>query len=453
MQDRKLKLDIRKMHCRSCEMLIEKSVSKVSGVKKVNANFRNKTAEVIFDPDRTGLGAIKSAIEQVGYEVGKEGDVSFFSKDVADYFELAAAGSVLFLAYIILKSFGWTTIGFGAGENPSLLGVLIIGLTAGVSSCMALIGGLVLGISARHTEIHPEATAMEKMRPHFFFNLGRLASYTLLGGVIGLIGSTIQFSSGVLGTMTAIIGFIMLVLGLKIINIFPILSSVNLTLPSFISRYLGLNKDAKEYSHKGSFITGALTFFVPCGFTQAMQLYAVSTGSFLWGASIMFFFALGTMPGLLGIGGLTSIVKGEFGRYFFKFVGLLVIIFSFLNIQSGFTLAGYDLSLPKINVNSGGNYDAETVPIENGKQVIIMDQLARGYSPNKFVIKKGIPVVWKINSRDSYTCASYFSVPSLGVSGPLQPGENVLEFTPTQTGNMVFSCSMGMYRGVINIVD
>ena len=128
-------------------------------------------------------------------------------------------------------------------------------------------------------------------------------------------------------------------------------------------------------------------------------------------------------------------------------------LFGFLACASEFTLAGYNFSLPKINIELGNDQQNDAVPIKDGKQVIRMDQVAHGYSPNKFVIKKGIPVVWKINSKDSYTCAAYFSVPALGINSPLKTGENVFEFTPEDAGNINFSCGMGMYRGVINVIN
>jgi sulfite exporter TauE/SafE len=160
--------------------------------------------------------------------------------------------------------------------------VLIVGLTAGISTCMALVGGLVLGISARFSEKHPEASPAQKFRPHIFFIIGRIISYFILGGVIGLLGKAFQLSGPSLGFLTIIVGVVMLILGAQLTEIFPRLSNGGLTLPSSISKFLGIKKHhQKEYSHTNSVLTGALTFFLPCGFTQAMQLYAMSTGKFL----------------------------------------------------------------------------------------------------------------------------------------------------------------------------
>ena len=251
-----------------------------------------------------------------------------------------------------------------------------------------------------------------------------------------------------LGILIATLGIVMLFLGLELTNISPRLSRVSFTLPSSISRAFGLHKETREYSHVGSLITGALTFFVPCGFTQAMQLYAISTGSFTQGALIMFLFALGTTPGLLGIGGLTSSVKGTSARYFFKFSGLIVIILALINISSGMTLAGFTISSSTPSIITAPT----NTELVDGKQVVRMEQ-SNGYTPNQFVVKKGVPVKWIINSTNPYTCASALVMPSMNISTRLHAGENVIEFTPTQVGQLTFSCIMGMFNGAFTVVE
>jgi len=187
---------------------------------------------------------------------------------------------------------------------------------------------------------------------------------------------------------------------------------------------------------------GALTFFLPCGFTQAMQLYAVSTGSFWTGMAVMGLFAIGTAPSLLGMGGLTSVFKGRRARIFFMTAGLAVILLGWFNIQNGMRLVGG--SQPK-NTN--------TEVISQEEQIVRMTQGASGYTPKVLHIEKGRPVKWIINSTSSFTCASSIVVPSYGISRTLQPGENVITFVPTKTGEISFSCSMGMYRGKFIVAD
>jgi sulfite exporter TauE/SafE/copper chaperone CopZ len=439
--------NVRGMHCRSCEIVIEDSIiSKVEGVKKVDVNYRKGLVRVYYDQQTLSDGQIRKVIEDAGYGMGIDSKRPFVSKDSMVYIELIFAGGILLFVYFLMQIFGVFKLSYGFGNSPGLIAVVLIGLTAGVSTCMALVGGIILGISARHSTLHPEATSAQKFRPHLFFNAGRLSSYLFFGGIIGLVGSAFRFSSSVLGTLIVIVGIVMLFLGLKLIEVFPRLEG--LTLPKSIGRFFGINRETKEYSHKDSFLTGAATFFLPCGFTQAMQLYAVSTGSFTRGSLIMGLFALGTMPGLLGIGGITSVVKGWFKGYFFKFAGLIVIILGLLNISYGYNLTGITfggLSIQNQNKISG--------TFEEGKQIVKITQFGNGYSPNIVTVKVGVPVKLLVNATNLYSCSASLVISKYNIFAGLKEGINEFEFTPTSTGPVKFSCSMGMYTGVINVIN
>jgi len=455
------------MHCKSCEVMTEKKLLSISGVKKVNVNHKSGTAHISYDTKSLDMSAVENALKSAGYSLGAQnissGDKlkkSWFSHNGMDYAELVASASIVLLLYAGLSTTGLLDVAVRGGGKLTLPTVLLIGLTAGISSCMALVGGLVLGLSAEHAVAHPTATPLQNFRPHLYFNLGRIISYTLLGGLMGYLGSVFSLSQTWLGIITVIVGVLMLILGLSLIGIFPKISGGIAFMPKQIGRWLGLHRDGREYSHSGSLLLGASTFFLPCGFTQAMQLYAVSTGSFLQGALVMGTFALGTLPMLHGIGWLSSYVKGIIGRYFFKIAGLAVIIFAFLNITNGLAQNGISIPVPKIewsNSIGGGSTSATSAEIitENGKQIQIlrMSQERAGYVPNNLTVKKGIPVRWIINGTFPYSCAASFVVPSLNVQGLLQEGENALEFTPDKIGDIPFMCSMGMYRGNIKVID
>lgn len=440
------------MHCRSCEILIEDELLKIPGVEKCVVNHTKGTAE-IYHNDGLDDQKVNHAISTVGYKVGKE-ERPLFSKNPHDYFDLLAAAGILLFVYLLADNLGLFNLVKSTSNNfSSLPVVLLIGLTAGFSTCMALVGGLLLGASAKFAEKHPTATPVQKFKPHIFFNIGRIASYTLLGGVIGFAGSFFQLSPLILGILTIVVGGVMFLLGAQLIDISPRLNKINITLPKFISRTLRIKEhNEKEYSHKNSMVLGAMTFFLPCGFTQAMQLYAISTGDPVKGAITMGAFALGTAPGLLGIGGLTSVVKGAFAKSFFKFAGIVVLVLAIFNISNGYNLTGLNFSLP-FNAKAVSASSDPNVTLENGVQVVRMTQNASGYSPNTFTIKKGVPVKWIITSEDVNTCASSIVSSALNIRTSLNLGENILEFTPNDVGLLKFSCSMGMYRGGFNVID
>ena len=448
---------IKGMHCRSCELLIEDEIKSIPGVKKVDVSHKKACAEVYYKDSELKVEDLDRAVQNAGYSVGFSEKAPIFSAKVEDYMDIIYAGIVLFFLFILVDGLGLSKYFAVNPNHPSnLLTVALIGITAGFSTCMALIGGIVLGVSARFSQANASATSFEKFKPHLFFNLGRIVSYTILGGAIGLLGSFFQFSGTSLGLVTAAVALVMLTLGLQLTGLFPRLQNISFSVPKGISKLLGIKEqEQKEYSHKNAFLMGGSTFFLPCGFTQAMQLYAVSTGSFVSGAAIMGIFALGSAPGLLSIGGLTAAIKGVFARKFFKFAGVVVSLLAFFNLNNGLNLLGTNPLAgigSRINAYAASDKKAD-IKVDNGVQVVRMDQTARGYSPNKFTVMVGVPVKWIITSKDPNSCASSIVSSKLNVRQSLHPGENVIEFTPKEIGTIKFSCSMGMYTGSFNVVE
>jgi len=454
----KLTIPIKGMHCRSCEILLEDALSTVANVKKCEVNWQAGTAQVVYaaahpPSERELIKAVRNA----GYSIGAAEKRSFFSKDPADYKDLLMAFLFLIGGYFILKGLNLPGINLPSISNGLNLPVVaLIGLAAGFSTCLALVGGLVLGAAAKYAKENPEATAKEKFRVHILFNLGRVGGYMFFGALLGALGSVLQLSPFVTGALTVLVGTVMLIMGLQLTNIVPGINNLKLTLPKGITRALGIKNDPGKYSDSKAMLLGGLTFFLPCGFTQAMQLYAISSGNFASGALIMGLFALGTAPGLLSIGGLTAVFKKTAGSRFFKFAGVVVVALALFNMNNGFNLTGWssDISAWANSQNAtkaAGN--AILAPVENGQQVVRMAETDSGYSPNQFTVKKGVPVRWIIDAQAPYSCASSLVMPKFNIRKNLQAGENIIEFTPTETGRIDFSCSMGMYRGAFFVVD
>jgi sulfite exporter TauE/SafE len=110
-------------------------------------------------------------------------------------------------------------------------------------------------------------------------------------------------------------------------------------MPKFLSKHaLGVSK----FNHRLTpFLVGVVTFFLPCGFTQSMQLYALTTGSFLTGGLTMLAFALGTLPVLSLISFSSfSIQKSSKSGIFFKTAGLIVIMFALFNLLNSLVVVG-----------------------------------------------------------------------------------------------------------------
>lgn len=443
-------LKIRGMHCRSCEIVLEQELKSLPGIKSVQVSWKRKEA-TIYSRQPLDLDVIEAAIVKTGYLLGHDDPAPFFATDPGIYRDILISAFIILGLYFWVNILGLTKIGNLVSGNPSSLTVvLLIGLTAGFSTCMALVGGLVLGISAKHAEKHPNATSIQRFYPHLFFNLGRIAAYFILGGLVGLLGKAFTFNGLPLGFLTIIVGLVMLLLGLQLTTIFPKLSAYKLMLPTSIAKLLGLNRQRQQqYSHLNAVIAGTLTFFLPCGFTQAMQLFAMSTGSFWHGALIMSAFALGTAPGLLGVGGLTSIVRGEFAQKFFRFIALLVIIFALININTGIHLTGWRNIIAK--KNQPQNITA-TQADKSEVQIIktTFKSVDEDIDPKNFTLAVNRPVKLIIEvNENGLGCMSTIMIPGL-VDKPvyLQKGKTItFDFVPKKKGVYDITCAMGVKRG------
>jgi len=361
-----------------------------------------------------------------------------------DYLEIFAIMVILFDLYLLLKPLHLFDSGLGITANMSYGLIFLIGLVAAGSSCIAVTGGLLISLAAKYNESYQPTSRFEKFRPHLFFNIGRICAYAFFGGLLGALGSLFSISARATGFISIAASLFMILMGIKILKLFPTLSKFSLMMPKFISQKI-LNLERKQ-SKALPFTMGALTFFLPCGFTQALQLYVISRGSFIDGALTMLFFSLGTLPALLSLGAISSVAKGNFQKYFLKFSGVLVMTLGVLNISNGFTLAGIHLpSVRNQKVAQAETNSSVTVPIVNGKQVVEMKVDGYEYSPSQFTVLQGVPVEWRIDGTNAAGCGQVLSVPSLGTN-ELLPKENVkiITFTPKDTGDIPFNCSMGM---------
>lgn len=453
---KKQTVPIQGMHCRSCEILLEDNIKEIPGVRTVNVSQTKGTAEISYK-GHLDINKVEAVVSECGYACGVGKKAPFISTRKEDWNQLSKVAMILVSLYFIGRWIGIFDLGNTVSNNYSSLPVVfLVGLTAGVSTCMALVGGLVLGNAAKFAKQQPFATAREKFTPHLMFNLGRIATFIILGGVIGGLGSVLQISMSLVGFLTILVGLSMLFLGLQLVEVFPRLSGLQFTLPKGISKALGFDQAKQaEYSHKNAAILGGLTFFLPCGFTQAMQLYAMSTGSPLAGALTMGTFALGTAPGLLGIGGLTSAVKGQSAKYFFKFAGLVVIALSIFNISNGLNLTGWksSLGLP-VSAQSQTKNDSKVLGASQGEVQVLKATYSpdEDVTPKSFTVKAGQPVRVEVFAKENGAgCMGSFAIPGLTkqVVGFKKGQTVVMEFTPTKAGTYQMTCAMGIPHGTI----
>lgn len=326
-------------HCASCKILIEDVLSEQDFIKQAKVNLKKEVVEVETDSDKNLeeiVNILNSKMKNNGYTFSTEK----LAKEKASNSVLWKAipiGLGFLVLFFILQKSGILNIGIGSATTP--ITSFLIGIIASLSSCLAIVGGLVLSLSAKVSQDEGSNSAK---KPLVLFHVGRLLGFAILGGVLGFIGEVI----GINFLFSAILGLtasaVMIMLGLNLLGIFK---KNKITLPSNIFSFFR----KAEHAIWAPILIGIGTFFLPCGFTQSMQIAALSSGSFFSGLFIMLSFALGTLPvlGLLSYGSV-SFSNSKNAPLFFKAAGVVVVGLGVFALLSG--LAGVGLINPLFNI-------------------------------------------------------------------------------------------------------
>jgi sulfite exporter TauE/SafE/copper chaperone CopZ len=444
------------MTCSSCEARVEKALLRLDSVAAATASARRGSVEIAWREDEDAEAAA-AALARAGYRVGHP---RWLTRDRAVWRTFGAAALVVGLLVVAAQLAGWSTLSSGVGDlaTGGLAVVLLLGLAAGVSTCMALTGGLVLALSAAHaarlSRADPRAVpgALTRLRPVLLVNVGRVVGFTILGAALGLVGASTTIPTQVLAAMMLAVALVMAVLGVRLTELSPRIAGWTVSLPSSWAGRLRLDSRAGSgYTDLRAAGLGAATFFLPCGFTQAAQIFALSTGSAAYSAAIMGVFALGTAPGLLTLGGLPQLLPARRRDATLRGIGVLVLLFAAVNGASGLRLIGVDPfnPLPREALSTTATSNVEVLA---GRQVLHTVQVTDGYLPVRTTIYSGTPISWVVDSQDPQSCAVALRAPTLGVSINLTRGLNTIELPAQPVGRIAFSCSMGMYGGTIDVV-
>lgn len=325
---------IQGMHCKACIALTESELGDIQEITHAKASLDDHTVIISGQfGDRSPeeiANSLTSVLKPHGYtlSIEKQDHVVNWSQ-----FKVALPIAAAFVAvFIILQKLG--IVNLVTTSNVGYGTAFLIGMIASVSTCMAVVGGLVLSMSANY------AKEDDKVRPQVLFHIGRLVSFFVLGGVIGAIGSAFQLNG--IGTfiLSLLVAIILLILGINLLDVFPWAKKLQPSLPSFITNHV---QGLKKINHTLTpLLIGTATFFLPCGFTQSMQIYSLTTGSFWTGAMTMFFFAFGTLPilAILSFGSLGVRDKAKSG-VFFKSAGLIVLFFAIFNLINSLVAIGF----------------------------------------------------------------------------------------------------------------
>ena len=442
------------MTCINCQNHIEKELKNTAGITDASVNYRTGKATVSFDKSIMDFNGIKAAVESMGYKAAEgEGKTQFT--------QIAGTLVIIIALYMLFRMFSASSLAAAFPVARAGMGygmVLLIGLVTSVH-CIAMCGGINLSQTLKTKSPcagEPVKTSFDfhLLTPGILYNAGRLISYTAVGVVVGALGSVITVSGRFQGAILLLAGIFMLVMGINMLGFFPGLRRFIPQMPKIFAK-----KIDEQKTGRGPLVIGFLNGFIPCGPLQAMQLYALSTGSPIRGGISMFLFCLGTTPLMFTLGaagGILSGVKGQaFSRRVVQAGAVLVAAMGLVMFTNGWNLAGLYTPLDRAAAyipsmkNEGGAFAPK---IKNGVQIVNSTLLSNRYPA--ITVQQGIPVRWNINAPKGSIngCNNRFIIREYGIEHTFAPGENIIEFLPERTGRFSYSCWMGMIRSSITVV-
>ena len=433
------------MHCPSCEAIIEKKVRSLEGVSEVQASMSGNKVTISFEGEPANPETLTGLFP--------EGLYSFSLEKAGGEGMFETIRVLVYAAAVVALFFGLSVSGFlpqlSIGSGSSYGAFFIFGLTAGMSTCAALVGGLVLTLSGQWLSRNDRrATLTDKLKPQLLFNTGRITAYAAAGAMLGLFGGSVRISPSLTSAMVVAVSTLMIVLALQMLGISPF-RKLRTSLPKkFVSGASG------GFSKRGMllpFPSGIMTILLPCGFTLAAESVAILSGNPWHGMAIMTFFVLGTLPPLMAIGLSSTELARRPGtsRLFTKTAGLLVIFLTLHNLNSQFGIAALIAGKPAPQATAPSTATAAGV-----KEVRTIYTNAADIVPANFVVRRGEKVRFVVDSRDTASgCMSTIMVPGLwNRPEDLVRGKTiVMEFTPVKAGLYQITCAMGVPRGTITV--
>lgn len=445
--NKKAVLRIGGMTCVNCQNRIKRALNRTTGVVSADVSYANGRAEIIYNSKIVSVEYIVSVIEKLDYKVE-----DYPQNKMPEIIRFVCMLAIIIALYTILRVLDVLNLlapGQLADTGMGYGMLFVIGLLTSVH-CIAMCGGINLSQcipqSAQSAGSGGSETAFF---PALLYNLGRVASYTAIGFVLGMIGMVLgggaEIGVGAVwqGAMKLIAGVLMIVMGVNMLNLIPGLRRLTLRMPGVLADKIS----SKRAKSRRPFLIGVLNGFMPCGPLQAMWIVALAAGNPLAGALSMFFFALGTVPLMLGLGSIVSALGRKFTGKVMSAGAVLVVVLGLAMLSQGTALIGWPFA---------GSAVAEgdtTVQEEDGEQVIY-STLAPGRYPD-ITVQAGVPVKWVIDAPESSIngCNYKMLLQDFDMEYTFEPGENIIEFTPEETGTISYTCWMGMIRGSIYVTD
>lgn len=430
---KKIYIKIEGMMCNHCYETISKIIQKDFNVKKVKIK---RDIATIWYENEINIENIIEEINKKGYITKKEyvsEDKSKIDNNINLLEFILITCCIILIMLVLNEIFGFNIFNMIPTIDTNIqLGMLFVtGLFTSIH-CISMCGAINLYASASK-----EDAKIKKLKNPLLYNIGRLVSYTILGGIIGGIGKVFSINYVVQNIIILIASIFMLIISLSVLGIITIDSKIK-------------KCECFKIKTKNPLIIGILNGFMPCGPLQAMQIYALSTASVFYGAISMFLFCLGTIPLMLFFGSFINLCKGKAKVIINKIASVLILILSMLMLNRALVGFGID-----INSIFSKTEDAQYVKAiqEDGYQYIEFDLDYGNYQD--IIVQKDVPVKIIINVDKKYLtgCNNEIIMKDFKIDQKLDIGTNEIEFTPREEGEYIYSCWMNMIKNKIKVID
>lgn len=340
----------------------------------------------------------------------------------------------------------------------NLIAVFITGLLAGGLSCLAVQGGLLTATLAQSEEDKIlKKSKTDTVLPILAFLGAKLIAYTILGAGLGLLGSAFQIALSTRVILQLFVVVFMIGSALNILQLHPIFRYFAIQPPRFLTRLI--RNQSKSKSIFAPAILGAFTIFIPCGTTQAMMVLAIGSGNPISAALIMFAFVLGTSPVFFVLGYLTTKLGETLQKKFMKVAAAAILILALFNLDSALALSGSTYTLGNMTKDffctvTICEQSSTLVQASNAVSETTINIGSGGYTPNSITVKSDSLVTLHLKNNGGGGCAAAFTIPQFNIQKVVPVGntQTITFHSPSQSGEIPFMCSMGMYRGVIKVI-
>ena len=463
MERRQLYID--GMTCINCQKRIENCLRKRVEIKEAEVSYETGTAEILYDANKITLQEIIRIINGLGYDAKAEPNSR---KDIA--LRAVQELTIILAVFFLLQHFGiLNRLAPDSLADASMsYGMLfVIGMVTSVH-CIAMCGGINLSQTLQREASKDISRKMFKNT--LMYNMGRVVSYTVIGGVLGAIGGltgiggSLQSSSLLQGSLKLFAGIVMIIMGVNMLGIFQGLRGCLKNYPSkpqkiqdafFCKKLIPFVHKKISGGRKTPFLIGICNGFMPCGPLQSMQIVALASGNIFTGAFSMFCFSLGTVPLMLGFGSVVSALGKHFTRQVLRVGAILVVVMGLSMMMQGTSLSGLDIKVASVFSTKESKQmqaDNTNIAVEKNGVQYVSSTLESGHYPD-ITVKAGEPVEWTIKASEKNIngCNYKILLQDFNQEHTFKSGRNVIKFTPEKEGTYTYSCWMGMITGKIYV--